>query len=270
MSTKNSFFSDCRSDQTIERMTFLSGQSVAMKCPWNYRESLFWIRIVPGTLRQVLGKAFGSKQTADLRIRITEENGASLLRINRVTINDGGYYYCLKYNRELTFSKEIHLRVEGKVNENYIFLNSCTFKTHCRSSKRNSLFLLLLLLLIVIMIISVLSPRTKTQRRRKRFASCGSSRSPCDLAVFTRFWLQWQHISQPRQRVLLQVQLEHCLCSFHPRKQQCKCRHEGRIPHKEAVVLLVEGRQYLWCFLLRCGLVWRRSWQTSIWTKDRW
>lgn len=147
MSTKNSFFSDCRSDQTIERMTFLSGQSVAMKCPWNYRESLFWIRIVPGTLHQVLGKAFGSKQTADLRIRITEENGASLLRINRVTINDVGYYYCLKYNRELTFSKEIHLRVEGKVNENYIFLNSCTFKTHCRSSKRNSLFLLLLLLL---------------------------------------------------------------------------------------------------------------------------
>ncbi|XP_075868423.1 uncharacterized protein LOC142877757 isoform X2 [Nelusetta ayraudi] len=102
----------CRSDQTIERMTFLSGQSVAMKCPWDYRESLFWIRIVPGKLHEVLGKAFGSK-TADLRIRITEENGASFLRIDRAKINDAGYYYCMKYNRKLKFSKEIHLRLEG-------------------------------------------------------------------------------------------------------------------------------------------------------------
>lgn len=120
----------------IERMTILNGQSVALKCNWDYSGSLFWIRLVPGKLPEVLGKAFKKRSVpADFRMSITEETGASFLRIKGVTISDTGHYYCMKYNRELTFSKDIHLSVEGKVNENYIFRHSYTLKMQCRSSK---------------------------------------------------------------------------------------------------------------------------------------
>lgn len=95
-SPKNSFFSDCRSDQINERMTIVSGESVRLRCSWDYKGPLFWIRLVPGKLPEVLGKTFGSK-TAGHRIRITEENQASFLRIARATISDSGYYYCITY-----------------------------------------------------------------------------------------------------------------------------------------------------------------------------
>lgn len=88
---------------------------MALKCTWDYKGSLFWIRLVPGKFPVVLGKAF-KKLTVDFRIRITEETGGSFLRIDGATIRDAGYYYCMKYNRELTFAKEMHLlSVEGKV-----------------------------------------------------------------------------------------------------------------------------------------------------------
>lgn len=106
-------FSDCRFDQINERRTILSGMAVTLKCSWDYKGSLFWIRLVPGKLPEVLGKTFGSK-TADSRIRITEETKASFLRIERAKMSDTGYYYCMKYNHELTFFQAMHLSVEGK------------------------------------------------------------------------------------------------------------------------------------------------------------
>lgn len=84
-----------------------------MKCSWNYGGNLFWIRLVPGKLPEVLGKAFGSS-TVDRRIKITEENKAILLHIVDAKTSDSGYYYCMKFSNELAFSKEIHLNVEGK------------------------------------------------------------------------------------------------------------------------------------------------------------
>lgn len=96
-----------------ERKTVLIGTYATLKCSWDYQGRLFWIRLVPGKLPEVLGKTFGSKP-ANNRIRITEEPGASFLRIVRAKISDTGYYYCMKYNNDLTFTKEIHLSVEGK------------------------------------------------------------------------------------------------------------------------------------------------------------
>lgn len=116
MSPKNYFFSDCRINLNREGITVYSGQPVTLKCSWDYKGRLFWIRLVPGKLPVVLGKTFGSK-TADHRIRITEETQASFLRIWRTITSDTGYYYCMIYYHELTFAKEIHLSVEGKSNE---------------------------------------------------------------------------------------------------------------------------------------------------------
>lgn len=108
-------------------MTILSGGSVTLRCAWDYKGSLFWIRFVPGTLPEVLGKTFGP-DPIDQRIKITEESRASFLNIARTTTSDTGYYYCMKYSQKMIFSKEIHLSVNGKLNENNIFQNSPTLK----------------------------------------------------------------------------------------------------------------------------------------------
>lgn len=189
-SLNNYFFSGCKVAQRSETINVLSGESVVLRCSWDYKGSLFWIRLIPGKLPEVLGKAFGPKPT-DQRIKITEESQAAFLRIARTTTSDTGYYYCMKYTHVVFFSKEIHLSVNGKLNENTIFLN-CTagLKTHWLIS-------FICITMTYFLCCYGLSYRTRIQHCHKYFASWASSWSDCELAVFARFRLQWRHISQP-------------------------------------------------------------------------
>lgn len=110
--------------QTSERITVVSGGPATLKCPWDYNGSLFWVRIIPGKLPEVLGKTFGPEPT-NQRIKITEEIQGSFLRIARTATNDTGYYYCMNFlKNKIFFSKEIHLSVNGNFNENYVFYDS--------------------------------------------------------------------------------------------------------------------------------------------------
>lgn len=92
-----------------------------LTCPRDNLGSLFWIRLVPGNLPEVLGRTF-SFDSVDPRIKATEETLTFVLRINKAKRSDTGLYYCVKTRQKLTFLKGIDLRVKGKYVKNTILI----------------------------------------------------------------------------------------------------------------------------------------------------
>ncbi|XP_019124111.2 uncharacterized protein LOC109140770 isoform X2 [Larimichthys crocea] len=101
----------CADDQIFETTTVGVGEYVTLKCPCKSFQSLFWIRLIPGNLPEVLGKALNS-MGVDSRIRTTDESGAFVLRINKTKLSDAGVYFCMQMQKILTFLKGADLRVE--------------------------------------------------------------------------------------------------------------------------------------------------------------
>lgn len=85
---------------------------MTLKCPCKSFQSVYWIRLIPGNLPEVLGKALNS-MGVDSRIRTTDESGAFFLRIKKTKLSDTGVYFCMQMQKILTFLKGADLRVEG-------------------------------------------------------------------------------------------------------------------------------------------------------------
>ncbi|XP_027141799.1 uncharacterized protein LOC109138840 isoform X2 [Larimichthys crocea] len=103
----------CADDQIFETMTVGVGEYVTLKCPCKSFQSLFWIRLIPGNLPEVLGKALNS-MGVDSHIRTTDESGAFFLRIKKTKLSDTGVYFCVQMQNILTFLKGADLKVEER------------------------------------------------------------------------------------------------------------------------------------------------------------
>ncbi|XP_019113990.2 uncharacterized protein LOC109138418 [Larimichthys crocea] len=101
----------CTDDQIFETTTVGVGEYVTLKCPCKSFQSMYWIRLIPGNLPEVLGKALNSKGV-DSRIITTEESRTFVLRIKNTKLSDTGVYFCMQMQNILTFLKGADLKVE--------------------------------------------------------------------------------------------------------------------------------------------------------------
>ena len=116
------YFSGCTLDENFVTKTVGVGEDVTLSCNRNISRGIatfFWIRIVTGTMPEILGKGFSFDYDPVNRIdRFTtkQEPGRLVLRITKTKLSDTAFYYCLKSpqsQQSITFSKGIFLQIKG-------------------------------------------------------------------------------------------------------------------------------------------------------------
>ncbi|XP_076595883.1 signal-regulatory protein beta-2-like [Chaetodon auriga] len=110
----------CTDDQNFVTKTVGVGQSVTLSCTHQRSgdiETLFWIKLVPGKLPEILGRAasFDYDFVNDIpHITFTKEPGRFVLNITETKLSDTAFYYCLKSEQyKIMFLKGAFLKVEG-------------------------------------------------------------------------------------------------------------------------------------------------------------
>ncbi|XP_062249102.1 uncharacterized protein LOC133958369 isoform X2 [Platichthys flesus] len=89
------------------------GDNFDLSCIRRFEGTMWWIRVVPGMLPEVLGKTSGF-MTVDPRITVTKEWRTFVLHIAGAKQSDTAVYYCMKRHSEnLTFLRGTDLRVQG-------------------------------------------------------------------------------------------------------------------------------------------------------------
>ncbi|XP_076595891.1 signal-regulatory protein beta-2-like [Chaetodon auriga] len=112
----------CTDDQNFVTKTVGVGQSVTLSCTHQRSgdtETLFWIKLVPGKLPEILGRAtsFDYEFVNEIpHITFTKEPERSDLSITETKLSHTAFYYCLKslsQRYKIMFLKGAFLRVEG-------------------------------------------------------------------------------------------------------------------------------------------------------------
>ncbi|XP_076595887.1 uncharacterized protein LOC143326223 [Chaetodon auriga] len=110
----------CTDGQNFVTKTVGVGQSVTLSCTHQRSggtETLFWIKLVPGKLPEILGRAtsFDYDFVNEIpHITFTKEPGRFVLSITETKLSDTAFYYCLKSEQyKIMFLKGAFLRVEG-------------------------------------------------------------------------------------------------------------------------------------------------------------
>ncbi|XP_070818314.1 signal-regulatory protein beta-2-like [Chaetodon trifascialis] len=112
----------CTDHQNFVTKTVGVGQSVTLSCTHQRSgdiATLFWIKLVPGKLPEILGRAlsFDYDDVNEIpHITFTQEPGRFILSVTETKLSDTAFYYCLKSNSQrykIAFSKGAFLRVEG-------------------------------------------------------------------------------------------------------------------------------------------------------------
>ncbi|XP_076595882.1 signal-regulatory protein beta-2-like [Chaetodon auriga] len=110
----------CTDGQNFVTKTVGVGQSVTLSCTHQRSgdiETLFWIKLVPGKLPEILGRAasFDYDFVNEIpHITFTREPGRFDLSITETKLSDTAFYYCLKSEQyKIMFLKGAFLRVEG-------------------------------------------------------------------------------------------------------------------------------------------------------------
>uniref|UniRef100_A0A3Q2CKV1 Ig-like domain-containing protein n=1 Tax=Cyprinodon variegatus TaxID=28743 RepID=A0A3Q2CKV1_CYPVA len=101
-------------------ITVAVGENVTLSCKRNRLEnegSLFWIKLVPGNMPEVLGKTFTfdyDPSNINSRISTMQEPGSFVLHIAKAIRSDLAFYFCLKSKRlNATFLNGTFLRIKG-------------------------------------------------------------------------------------------------------------------------------------------------------------
>ncbi|XP_053284029.1 uncharacterized protein LOC128445409 isoform X1 [Pleuronectes platessa] len=98
---------------SFESKTVPIGDHFTLTCIRRFEGTMWWIRVVPGMLPEVLGKTSGFV-SVDPRITARKEPGNFDLYIAGAKQSDTAVYYCMKRHFEnLTFLKGTDLRVQG-------------------------------------------------------------------------------------------------------------------------------------------------------------
>lgn len=114
-------FSGCTDDLFFETKSLVVGDYVTLKCPRRvaeYKETMYWIRIVSGSSAEFLGGTFtfdynGVNKTPHITAK--QEPGTFTLEINKVNLSDIGLYYCIKVRQlAMTFLKGTFLTIKGQ------------------------------------------------------------------------------------------------------------------------------------------------------------
>uniref|UniRef100_A0A3Q2G361 Ig-like domain-containing protein n=1 Tax=Cyprinodon variegatus TaxID=28743 RepID=A0A3Q2G361_CYPVA len=119
-------FPVCSEEFKFEVKTVTAGQNVTLTCPRQtsaqYRENLYWIRLVSGNLPEFLGVLFKFMDVSKIPRIQTKQNGQQfLLHINEAQQKDTGLYYCLKVSGpELIFMNGTFVKIEGEYNKCFI------------------------------------------------------------------------------------------------------------------------------------------------------
>ncbi|XP_041846551.1 uncharacterized protein LOC121643278 isoform X2 [Melanotaenia boesemani] len=110
----------CEVEENFVTKTAEVGENVILSC--NRHTSLgiatfFWVRLVPGSMPEILGKAF-SFDTDDLsrnsHSTTKVEPGLLSLHFPKTKMSDTGFYYCIKLQKyNISFSKGVFLRIKG-------------------------------------------------------------------------------------------------------------------------------------------------------------
>ncbi|XP_076595880.1 uncharacterized protein LOC143326217 [Chaetodon auriga] len=110
----------CTDNQNFVTKTVGVGQSVTLSCTHQRSgdtETLFWIKLVPGKLPEILGRAasFNHDFVNEIpHITFTKEPERFNLSITETKLSDTAVYYCLKSQQyKIMFLKGAFLRVEG-------------------------------------------------------------------------------------------------------------------------------------------------------------
>ncbi|XP_070818317.1 signal-regulatory protein beta-2-like [Chaetodon trifascialis] len=112
----------CTDHQNFVTKTVGVGQSVTLSCTHQRSgdiETRFWIKLVPGKLPEILGRAlsFDYDNVNEIpHITFTREPERFILSITETKLSDTAFYYCLKSNSQrykIAFLKGAFLRVEG-------------------------------------------------------------------------------------------------------------------------------------------------------------
>lgn len=101
-------FTGCTNN--IETMNVTVGQTVRLKCPRTTSATLSWIRLVPGTLPELLGKS--AEHTKDSHFTTKMESRLFVLAIKNPRVNDTGVYLCMTVKS--IFLKRVDLTVIGE------------------------------------------------------------------------------------------------------------------------------------------------------------
>lgn len=114
-------FSGCTDDLFFETKSLVVGDYVTLKCPRRvaeYKETMYWIRIVSGSSVEFLGGTFtfdynGVNKTPHITAK--QEPGTFTLEISKVNLSDIGLYYCIKVRQlAMTFLKGTFLTIKGQ------------------------------------------------------------------------------------------------------------------------------------------------------------
>ncbi|XP_044219858.1 uncharacterized protein LOC122990550 isoform X2 [Thunnus albacares] len=111
----------CTDNQIFVTKTVGVGDNVNLTCTRQTSEyeatTLFWIRLVAGSLPEFLGGTFNiDYDGVDKTTRITakQKSGTFVLRINKSELSDAGLYYCIKVDQlKMTFLNGTFLRIKG-------------------------------------------------------------------------------------------------------------------------------------------------------------
>uniref|UniRef100_A0A3B4FYW8 Ig-like domain-containing protein n=1 Tax=Pundamilia nyererei TaxID=303518 RepID=A0A3B4FYW8_9CICH len=112
-------FSGCTDDLFFETKSLVVGDYVTLKCPRQvaeYKETMYWIRIVSGSSAEFLGGTFtfdynGVNKTPHITAK--QEPGTFTLDISKVNLSDIGLYYCIKVRQlAMTFLKGTFLTIK--------------------------------------------------------------------------------------------------------------------------------------------------------------
>ncbi|XP_056899101.1 uncharacterized protein LOC130531224 isoform X2 [Takifugu flavidus] len=101
-------FGGC-TNNIIETKNVTVGETVRLKCPRKTAETHLWIRVIPGTLPELLGKSL--EHTKDSHFTTKMESESFVLVINNPRVDDTGVYFCMK--GQSAFLKRVDLTVVG-------------------------------------------------------------------------------------------------------------------------------------------------------------
>ncbi|XP_062249178.1 uncharacterized protein LOC133958424 isoform X2 [Platichthys flesus] len=98
---------------SFETKTVRIRDNFDLSCIRRFEGTMWWFRVFPGMLPEVLGKTSGFV-TVDPRITVKKEPGTFVLHIAGAKQSDTAVYFCMKRHSEnLTFLKGTDLRVQG-------------------------------------------------------------------------------------------------------------------------------------------------------------
>lgn len=102
-------FTGC-TNNIIETKNVTVGQIVKLKCLRITSATLLWIRVIPGSLPELLGKS--SAHSKDSRFTTKMENRSFDLVIKNPRVDDTGVYFCMTV--QSVFLKRVDLTVVGE------------------------------------------------------------------------------------------------------------------------------------------------------------